>query len=97
MNTRVVKSREYYKQMNELIFEDQKEVDYRIRQADRYKRIYELTKGRRGIYALLNRFAHKRNRIHIRKAEEINRRDMKWLLHEITYLAEHITNMEEGS
>lgn len=46
-------------------------VRYHTNQAVNFKRIYELTKNRKGIYRLLNIFAEKRNRYHYKKRNGI--------------------------
>lgn len=46
-------------------------VRYHTNQAVNFKRIYELTKNRKGIYRLLNIFAEKRNRYHYKKGMEL--------------------------
>lgn len=97
MKVKIVKSKEYYNQFNDMIMSDQKKVDYHIAQAAYYKRLYTLTKGRRGIYALLNRLAQERNRHHTDVAHALCLNDMAQLMTEIVYLTKYIIDKEKES
>ena len=55
----VIRNKEYYTQFNEEMKRDHRVLDYHIRQAENYKRIYQLTRGRSGVYVLLNKWAKK--------------------------------------
>lgn len=46
----VIRNKEYYTQFNEEMKRDHRVLDYHIRQAENYKRIYQLTRGRSGVY-----------------------------------------------
>ena len=46
----VIRNKEYYTQFDEEMNRDHRALDYHIRQAENYKRIYQLTKGRSGVY-----------------------------------------------
>lgn len=63
----VIRNKEYYTQFNEEMKRDHRVLDYHIRQAENYKRIYQLTRGRSGVYVLLNKWAKKMNQIHCDK------------------------------
>ena len=96
MKVTVVRSKEYYNQFNDIIMRDQKKVDYHVEQAKHYKQIYILTKGRRGVYALINKIAKKRNRHHTDVAHELCVNDMSQLMTEIVYLTNYINKEEES-
>ena len=52
-------------------------VRYHANQAENFKKIYELTRNRKGIYRLLNILAKKRNRYHCNKGTELGISRMK--------------------
>lgn len=52
-------------------------VDYHTIQAVNFKRLYELTRNRKGVYRLLNIFAKKRNRYHCQQGTELAVSQMK--------------------
>lgn len=49
----VIRNKEYYTQFNEEMKRDHRVLDYHIRQAENYKRIYQLTRGRSGSIRLV--------------------------------------------
>lgn len=48
-----------------------RKVDYHTNQAINFKRLYELTRNRKGVYKLLNIFAKKRNQYHCQQGTEL--------------------------
>ncbi len=52
-------------------------VDYHTNQAVNFKRLYELTRNRKGIYRLLNTFAKKRNLYHCQQGTGLAISQMK--------------------
>ena len=74
---------------------DHRALDYHIRQAEKYKRIYQLTKVRSGVYALLNKFAKRMNQVHCDKGTKLAKLDMTWCLYEMMYLQNYIQKGEE--
>ena len=79
----VIRNKEYYTQFNEEMKRDYRALDYRIRQAENYKRIYQLTRGRSGVYVLLNKFAKRMNQVHCNKGTKLAKLDMAWCLYEM--------------
>ena len=72
----VIRNKEYYTQFNEEMKRDHRVLDYHIRQAENYKRIYQLTRGHSGVYVLLNKWAKKMNQIHCDKGFKIAKLNM---------------------
>ena len=70
-------------------------IGWVYRQAENYKRIYQLTKGRSGVYALLNKFAKRMNQVHCDKGAKLAKLDMAWCLYEMMYLQNYIQKSEE--
>lgn len=92
---KIIRSREYYDQLNELMEADQRAVDYHIKQALNYKKIYMLTTNRCGAYKLLNRWAAKMNQFHCQQGRKLAEEDMKRLLVEIVWLCNYLNNQQE--
>lgn len=65
--------RDFNKETEEIM----RKVGYHTSQAENCKKIYELTKNRKGIYRFLNIFAKKRNRYHCKKGMELGISRMK--------------------
>ena len=57
----VIRNKEYYNQLDAEVKNDLRTLNYHIRQAERYKHIHELTKGRSGLYALIHKWAERNN------------------------------------
>ena len=91
----VIRNREYYDQFNEEMERDHRALDYHIRQAENYKRIYQLTKGRSGVYALLNKWAKRMNQVHCDKGFKMAKLDMTWCLYEMSWLHNYIQKKGE--
>ena len=91
----VIRNKEYYTQFDEEMNRDHRALDYHIRQAENYKRIYQLTRGRSGVYVLLNKWAKKMNQIHCDKGFKIAKLNMAWCLYEMMYLQNYIQKGEE--
>ena len=91
----VIRNKEYHTQFNEEMKRDHRVLDYHIRQAENYKRIYQLTRGRSGVYVLLNKWAKKMNQIHCDKGFKMAKLDMTWCLYEMMYLQNYIQKGEE--
>lgn len=53
--------KEYYQELEDETIKDFKMVDYYAEQAERMKRLYNLTKGRKGLWHYLNKWAYKKN------------------------------------
>lgn len=88
----VIRNKEYYAQYDEEMKRIKRVVDYHARQAERYKRIYQGTKGRSGLYGLLNKWAKRQNEYHYNKGVEMATVNMKWCLCEMIYLQNYIQN-----
>lgn len=88
----VIRNKEYYTQFDEEMMKVHRAVNYHTRQAERYKRIYQITKGRSGLYALLNKWAKRQNQFHCNKGVVIATSNMKWCLCEFLYLQNYIQN-----
>lgn len=91
----IIRSREYYDQLNELMEADRKAMDYHIDQALNYKKIYILTTNRHGMYRLLNKWAAKMNQIHCQKGRKLAEEGMKQCLVELVWLSNYINNQQE--
>ena len=92
----VIRNKEYYTQFDKEMRRDRKALDYHIRQAENYKRIYQLTRGRSGVYVLLNKWAKKMNQIHCDKGFKMAKLNMAWCLYEMMYLQNYIQKGEES-
>lgn len=68
---------EELRDFNEKTERIKRRVDYHTNQAVNFKRIYELTRNRKGIYKLLNTFAKKRNQYHCQQGTELAVSQMK--------------------
>ena len=55
---------EELKDLNEKIGRVLRRIDYHADQAENFKKLYELTQNRKGVYRLLKIFARKRNQYH---------------------------------
>ena len=93
----VIRNKEYYNQFNAEIEKDTQILYYHIRQAKRYKHIHELTKGRSGLYALIHKWAERKNQFHCNAGLKLGKENMVWLLYEMTYLQNHIQKKGEKS
>lgn len=93
----VIRSREYYRQLDDEMNIAHKQMNYHIKQAETYKRIYRLTKNRRGVYRLLNKWARKMNQIHCEKGTRLGQQYMNWCLVELAWLTNYIAQQEEES
>ena len=82
----VIRNREYYTQLDEILRESKQELDYHVKMANLYKDLCKATKNRRGIWQKLHKFARKRNQAHIEKGYEIAKLHMAWCLNQIDYL-----------
>ena len=68
---------EELRDFNEKTERIKRKVDYHTNQAVNFKKIYELTKGHKGIYRFLNVFAKKRNQYHCQRGTELAISKMK--------------------
>lgn len=67
-----MKNTEYYKNLTKKITREMEEIDYHIKQAQNFKRIYELTKNKSGFMnKLLNKWAIKENGKHVSKGSAL--------------------------
>ena len=90
----VIRDKEYYDQFGEIMVKTRKEVDYYTRQAERYRQIYFATKGRSGVYAILNKLAERLNRFYCGRGEKIAKENLKWCILELKYLHDYISQNE---
>lgn len=68
---------EELRDFNEETEKIKRKVEYHTSQAANFKRLYELTKNRKGVYKLLNKFAKKRNKYHYQQGMELSIFQMK--------------------
>ena len=66
-------------------------IDYHIRQAEQYKRLYELTKNVRG-YGWLNWIACRRNAHHFKRGSELAYKNLTTCLTEIDCLTKFLND-----
>lgn len=71
-----------------------RQIDYHIRQAERYKRLYELTKNVRG-YGWLNWIARRLNTHHFKRGSELAHKNLADCLSEIECLTKFLNNKED--
>lgn len=90
MNIIFLRSKEYYGQLKNIIMADHKKIQYHIVQAENYKRIYDATKRRRGIYVIFNKFARRRNGYHVDVGYTLCLNDLELLTTEMKYLENRI-------
>ncbi len=90
----VVRNKEYYDQFGEIMVKTRKEVSYYARQAERYRQIYLTTKGRLGVYAILNKLAERLNRFYCSQGEKIAKENLKWCILELKRLHDYISQEE---
>ena len=69
-------------------------IDYHIRQAERYKRLYELTKNVRG-YGWLNWISRRRNAHHFKRGSELAYKNLTTCLTEIDYLTKFLNDEKD--
>lgn len=69
-------------------------INYHIRQAEQYKRLYELTKNVRG-YGWLNWIARRRNAYHCKRGFKLSHRNLTECLSRIEYLTNYLINKED--
>ncbi len=67
----VIRNKEYYSQFDEEMKRAKRTLGYHVRQAERCKRIYQNTRGRFGLWGLLNRWANKQNQYHCEEGSKI--------------------------
>lgn len=72
-------------------------VNYHIRQAQRMKELYLLTKNRKGIYKLLNSWALKCNKRHYKKGMELSIKTLDVCFKECDYLDDYMKRFKEES
>lgn len=83
---KIIRSKEYYEQLWPIIGAEGRAMHYHAVQAENYKKIYTLTKGRKGIYRLLHQFAFKMNQRHYNAGMKIGKRQMVILINEMNEL-----------
>ena len=93
----VIRNKEYYAQFNEEVKRDLRSLDHHIQMAESYKRIYQLTRGRSGVYGLLNKWAKRMNQIHCDKGFKMAKSNMAWCLYEMAWLQNYIQKKGEES
>ena len=81
--------KEYYKQFEEEMIRDCKEVMYHTRQAENYNRLYNSTKGKKGLNRLLNKWAKKKNQEHCKIGTELALKRLGMLGYEMDHLIEY--------
>ena len=84
-----IKDRTYYQNFLTETNRNLSTVDYHIRQAERYKKLYELTKNKRG-YRWLNRLARRMNGIHFVRGSKLARKNLTECLTEIECLSKFL-------
>lgn len=92
----VIRNKEYYSQFDEEMKRAKRTMNYHVQQAERYKRIYQNTRGRSGLLGLLNRWAKKQNQYHCDEGSKIAKSSMAWCLCEMMYLQNYIQNGGES-
>ena len=85
-----VQSKQYYEETERETIEDCKMVDMYAERAENWKKLYEITKGHKGIYKLLNKLAYKRNRKNYEKGMELALKRLGILGYEIGHLEEYL-------
>lgn len=83
---RIIRSKEYYNQLWPVIEAEQRTMNYHAAQAEHYKRIYILTKDRKGVWSLLNRLAFKMNQKHYKAGMKLGEQQMMVFLNEMIAL-----------
>lgn len=90
-----MKNIEYYKTLNEKMTHELEELDYHIKQAQNFKRIYELTANKSGfVNKLLNKWAVKENGKHISKGMVLALNNLEVCNKTIVELSDYINNKE---
>lgn len=84
----VIKDKAYYESFNRRMEYLHKRVDYHIRQANSWKDIYYITKGKRG-YSWLNKIARHMNRRHVEKGTKIGIKALNDCCDEMTDLEKY--------
>ena len=79
----LLKNRKYYDDLKTKILKDHENIDYHTKRALAWRRLYERTKDRCGLYDFINKVAYKRNRYHCLIGCKIAEDDVKRLLWEI--------------
>lgn len=92
----VIKDRVYYQNFLSETESNIRRIDYHIRQAERYKRLYELTKNVRW-YGWLNKFARRRNAYHFTRGSELARRNLTECAREIDILTNFLNNGKDSA
>lgn len=89
----IIKDKFYYENFKQDIVLAQKDVDYYIRQANRMKTIYLVTKDVRG-YGWLNKFAKGMNNRYVRKGTKIAMEALNKCNEEIIFLEKYISSID---
>ena len=90
----IIKVKAYYESVNRQLECSDRDVDYHIAQANIWKNCYLATKDKRG-YGLLNRFAERMNKRHVRKGTKIAMETLDKSIEEMVYLVKYISDNEE--
>lgn len=93
----MIKNKEYYDKLYTKMRKDRKMVDYYAKQVENYKKLYYATKGKRGVYKVLNKFAKRMNEYHYTKGYELATKDMGILEREYDYLEQYIKGIKESA
>ena len=90
-----MKNIEYYKTLNEKITREMDELDYHVKQAQNFKKIYELTSNKSGfVNKLLNKWAIKENGKHVSKGTALALNDLVACNKIIIELSDYQTSKE---
>lgn len=81
--------KEYYETLSKESKRDIEMVDYYTRQAERMNRLYKITKGKRGLFRFLNKWAYKQNQKYYKLGEDLALERLGILGHEMGYLIEY--------
>lgn len=91
-----VESRKYYKTRNEEALMDIEYVDACADMAERYKRIYDIAKNRKGIYKLIAKSAKKQNQKWIDNGMNVANERFGILLDDVQTLVNYIDSMKNN-
>jgi len=89
----IIKDKAYYERFNRDIELANLDVNYHIKQANNWTKMYRVTKDRRG-YGWLNKFAKYMNKMHVRKGTNIAIEAMNSCEEEMVCLCKYISNKD---
>ncbi len=88
----IIRNHEYYDQFWDIFKTDNRDMKYHIAQAETYRDLYFATKGRKGFYRILNKFAEKRNAYHVEAGTKMAKKQLVILMNEMMELNKMINN-----